>query len=65
MNVTAFKTGNFSKGETITAVSRQWLARPADEKFTSLTDLHHAVKTRRETSFERRIDTKRVEFIAP
>ena len=62
---TAFKTGNFQRGQTIDAVSRQWLSRPADEKFTSLTDLHDAVRSRRETAFDRRIDTKRIEFIAP
>lgn len=62
---TAFKTGNFKNGQTITTVSRQWLARPADEKFTSLNDLRDAVATRRESAFERRIDTKRIEFLAP
>lgn len=62
---TAFKTGNFQNGQTITSVSRQWLARPADEKFTSLTDLRAAVAARRENAFEARVDTKRVEFIAP
>lgn len=62
---TAFKTGNFQNGQTITTVSRQWLARPADEKFTSLNDLRAAVSARRETAFERRIDTKRIEFLAP
>lgn len=61
----AFKTGNFQQGQTITTVSRQWLARPADEKFTSLTDLRAAVAARRETAFERRIDTRQIEFIAP
>lgn len=61
----AFKTGNFNQGQTITTVSRQWLARPADEKFTSLSDLRAAVAARRETAFERRIDTKRIEFVAP
>ena len=62
---TAFKTGNFQKGQTITTVSRQWLARPADEKFTSLTDLRDAVTARRENAFERKINTRRVEFLAP
>lgn len=62
---TAFKTGNFQNGQTITSVSRQWLARPADEKFTSLNDLRDAVAARRENAFERRIDTKAIEFIAP
>jgi hypothetical protein len=62
---TAFKTGNFQNGQTITTVSRQWLARPADEKFTSLDDLRSAVAARREAAFERRIDTKGLEFLAP
>lgn len=62
---TAFKTGNFDKGQAITTVSRQWLARPADEKFTSLSDLRDSVAARRESAFERRVDTKRIEFLAP
>lgn len=62
---TAFKAGNFNKGQAITTVSRQWLARPADEKFTSLTELRDTVRARRETAFERRVDTKRIEFLAP
>ncbi len=62
---TAFKTGNFQSGQTIDTVSRQWLARPADEKFTSLTDLRDAVAERRNTAFERKIHTKGIEFLAP
>lgn len=42
---TAFKTGNFQSGQTITTVSRQWLARSPDEKFTSLTDLRDSIST--------------------
>lgn len=38
-----FKVGNFNQGQSNTIVSRQWLARPADEKFTSLTDPRDAV----------------------
>lgn len=61
----AFKVGNFQKGQSNTVVSRQWLARPADEKFTSLDDLRASVAERRKSAFERRIDTRRIEFIAP
>lgn len=60
-----FQTGNFDKGQTINTVSKQWLARPADEKFLSLPDLHNAVKTRRELSVEATVATKGVEFLAP
>lgn len=60
-----FKVGNFDKGQSNTIVSRQWLARPADEKFTSLIDLRDAVAERRNTAFERKINTKGIEFLAP
>lgn len=60
-----FKVGNFNQGQSNTIVSRQWLARPADEKFTSLTDLRDAVAERRNTAFERKIHTKGIEFLAP
>lgn len=62
---TAFKVGNFDKGQSNTVVSRQWLARPADEKFTSLDDLRASVAARRESAFERRVDTRKIEFLAP
>lgn len=61
----AFKVGNFDKGEVNGAVSRQWLSRRPDEKYLSLSGLLKQVKTRRDTSYELRLDTSKIEFIAP
>lgn len=65
MQASAYKVGNFGHGATNTAVSRQWLARSADEKFLSLSALSASVRARRETAIERRVDTRRIEFLAP
>jgi len=61
----AFKVGNFDKGTADHTVSRQWLARPADQRFLSLGDLRDAVDARRAVSSERKVMTKGLEFIAP
>lgn len=63
--MTAHLVGNFHKGETRMEVSKQWLARPADEKFLSLGDLRRSVDARRERAVEARIDTRKIEFLAP
>lgn len=63
--MTAYQVGNFSKGATRSDVQKQWLARPADEKFLSLDDLRRSVDARRERAVERRIDTRKIEFVAP
>lgn len=65
MQNAAYKVGNFGQGEANTTVSRQWLSRRPDEKFLSLTELSNAVKRRRELATESRIDTRKIEFIAP
>ncbi len=61
----AYKVGNFGKGEVRTDLSCQWIARPADQRFLSLTDLHASVSARAEASVENRISTRNIEFIAP
>lgn len=61
----AFKVGNVMAGESRTDLSRQWIARPADERFLSLDDLYASVKARTDATFEDRIETRGVEFIAP
>lgn len=60
-----YKVGNFSNGQSIGTVSRQWISRSPDEKFLSLTALKAAVDARRERSIETTIDTRKIEFIAP
>lgn len=61
----AFKVGNFNRGQSRDEVSRQWIARNPDERYLSLGDLRAAVAGRRAASFERRDDTKAIEFISP
>ncbi|MCR6673284.1 DUF932 domain-containing protein [Devosia ginsengisoli] len=46
-------------------VSRQWLSRSPDQRFLSLPDLKASVDARRERSIESRINTKKIEFLAP
>lgn len=60
-----YAVGNFGKGEAVHTVSRQWISRSPDQKFTSLGALKAAVDARREIATEAIIDTKRIEFIAP
>lgn len=62
---TAFKVANISGGAMRSDLSRQWVSRPADERFLSLDDLYRAVKARTDATFEDRIETKGVEFVAP
>lgn len=64
-SATAYKVGNFSQGESRSDLSRQWISRPADQKFLSLTDLHASVAARAEIMREQRIETKGIEFFAP
>lgn len=54
-----------SRGEIRTDLQKQWMARPADQRFTSLSSLEAAVKARAEASRENRIDTRKLEIIAP
>jgi hypothetical protein len=61
----ARKVGNFERGETRTDLSRQWLSRPADQKFLSLNELHDAVSTRADRCREDIVNTKKIEFFAP
>lgn len=61
----AYKVGNFENGQTNGTVSRQWISRPADQKFLSLDALKAKVDDRRDNSIETIIPTKRIELIAP
>lgn len=66
MNVAApHRIGNFHKGEVRSDLSRQWMSRPADQKFLSLSDLHAAVNARAELSREARAETRHIEVLAP
>ncbi len=61
----SFKVGNLDKGEVRTDLQKQWIARPHDQRFLSLTDLHTSVKARADRTTEIRIDTSKIEFVAP
>lgn len=54
-----------SRGSSSGIVSRQWMARPSDQRFLSLTDLHNSVMARFRDAHEVRVDTRRLEFVAP
>jgi hypothetical protein len=46
---------------TLTAASRQWASRPADERFTSLFDMRDAMKSNRDSSRERVLSSRDIE----
>ncbi|CUA90855.1 hypothetical protein Ga0061061_11615 [Chelatococcus sambhunathii] len=62
---TKFKVANIGGGESRGDLSRQWISRPSDERFLSLDALYAAVKARSDVTFEERIETRGIEFIAP
>lgn len=47
----------------LTHASYQWRNRPADERFTNLTDLKHAVLKRRDISYEDTVDTGKLRML--
>ena len=51
---------DLSRGERVGRVSSEWLSRPADERFLSLTDLHRAVKARADHSRARTLESREV-----
>lgn len=46
-----------SRGERVGRVSSEWFARPADERYLSLSDLYAAVQGRAEKSRTRTLET--------
>lgn len=60
-----FRVANIGGGVSNGVVSRQWFARPADERFLSLDALHEAVASRRDRSTEKRATTKDLRFKGP
>lgn len=60
-----FEVGNFQKGETRTDLTKQWIARPHDQRFLSLYDLRDSVAARAERSAEHRIDVRKLEIFSP
>jgi len=60
-----FKVANITGGTMRNDLQKQWMARPHDERFTSLDELRQSVLTRAAACNEERIEAKRVEFFAP
>lgn len=53
------------KGSMSGAVSKQWISRPADQRFLSLNDLHKKVASRANASREEIINSRSIEFVSP
>ncbi len=51
---------DISRGERIGRVSSEWFSRPDDERYLSLTDLHHAVKSRAEHARTRTMESSQL-----
>ena len=49
-----------SRGERVGRVSSEWFARPDDERYLSLTDLHDAVRRRAERAQTRTVESRSV-----
>ncbi|MGG7539678.1 DUF932 domain-containing protein [Rhizobium sp. Nf11,1] len=49
-----------SRGERIGRVSSEWFSRPDDERYLSLSELHHAVKSRAERARVRTVETSAI-----
>lgn len=54
-----------SRGTHSNILNRQWISRPADQRFLSLSALRDAVHFRAAASREQRLQTKAVELVAP
>ena len=61
----AFKVTNIGAGQSRSELSRQWIARPHDQRFLKLSDLYAAVKGRADSAKETRIENRKLEFITP
>lgn len=61
----SFKVANINGGQARMELSNQWLRRPADERFLSLSALQASVKARAEATTTILSKTKLVTFVAP
>jgi hypothetical protein len=53
-----------SRGERVGRVSSEWFARPDDERYLSLTDLHDAVRRRADSAQVRTVESRAVKVEA-
>lgn len=61
----SFKVTNLNGGQAKYDLSNQWLRRPRDQRFLTLSDLAANVKARADETYELKTDTKKIEFWAP
>ena len=54
-----------SEGRHLDVLSRQWMSRPADEKFLSLDALYASTKARADQTNETRLDNRKLEVFSP
>ena len=52
-------------GRSLDTLSKQWISRPADERFTSLDDLIASTKARAERTTEARMTNKQLRIVSP
>ncbi|WP_331375359.1 DUF932 domain-containing protein [Sinorhizobium chiapasense] len=51
---------DISRGERIGRVSSEWFSRPDDERYLSLSELHHAVKSRADRAHARTVESSAI-----
>lgn len=61
---TPYKVDPF-KGSNNGEVSRQWAARPVDQRFLNLSDMRKKLQDRADNTRDRVVNSKKIEFIAP
>lgn len=61
----AFKVTNIHAGQARTEMSRQWIARPHDQRFLNLSDLYSSTKARADSASEVTLQNRRLELSAP
>lgn len=61
----SFKVVNIGAGEARHDLSREWIARPHDERFLSLNDIAAHTRKRYQGAKELRLENKQIEVIAP
>ena len=55
---------DISRGQRIGRVSSEWLSRPDDERYLSLSDLYDAVRARAETATAHTVETRAIRVVA-
>lgn len=61
----SFRVANIGGGQSRGDLSKQWMARPADERFLSLSALREHTRKRADKSKETRVENRKFELLAP